>query len=239
MAEVSAEKLVARLASGKPIPAIVLIGTDAYLSDLCRKQIIEACVPEAAREWAVARIRGDAAGWDEALERAQTMPMLAPRQVIIVEDAQLIEKLGDESRDEIIKALTAYLDSPAPFSVLLIEAAALDGRQKFRKVLDEKALLVELTIGPESAAGLATQMAKELKIEHRSRGCITLGGKPEFRARPHPHGNRQARRLRARTRPHHHGRCRSPRESSAKKHRLATRRHAGREAASKSSRISR
>jgi hypothetical protein len=29
MAEVSAEKLVARLASGKPVPAIVLIGTDA------------------------------------------------------------------------------------------------------------------------------------------------------------------------------------------------------------------
>ena len=88
MAEVSAEKLVARLAGGKPVPAIVLIGSDAYLSDLCRKQIIEACVPEAARDWAVARIRGDAAGWDEALERAQTMPMLAPRQVIIVEDAQ-------------------------------------------------------------------------------------------------------------------------------------------------------
>ena len=63
MAEVSAEKLVARLAGGKPIPAIVLIGTDAYLSDLCRKQIIEACVPEAARDWAVARIRGDGAGW--------------------------------------------------------------------------------------------------------------------------------------------------------------------------------
>ena len=93
------------------------------------------------------------------------MPMLAPRQVIIVEDAQLIEKLGDDSRDEIIKALTAYLDSPAPFTVLLIEAAALDGRQKLRKLLADKALLVELTIGPESAAALATQMAKELKID--------------------------------------------------------------------------
>jgi DNA polymerase-3 subunit delta len=91
--------------------------------------------------------------------------MLAPRQVIIVQDAQLIEKLGDESRDEIIEALTAYLDFPAPFSVLLIEAAALDGRQKLRKLLAEKALLVELTIGPESAAALATQMAKELKID--------------------------------------------------------------------------
>src|ERR1700756_3135938 len=161
MAEVSAERLVARLAAGNPVPAIVLIGSDAYLSDLCRRQVIEACVPEAARDWAVARIRGDAAGWDEALERVQTMPMLAPRQVIIVEDAQLIEKLGDESREEIIKALTAYLDSPAPFSVLLIEAVALDGRQKLRKLLAEKALLVELTIGPASAGGLGTQKGKE------------------------------------------------------------------------------
>jgi DNA polymerase-3 subunit delta len=165
MAEVSAEKLVSQLTSGKPIPAIVLIGSDAYLSDLCRRQILDACVPEAARDWAVARIRGDAAGWDEALERIQTMPMLAPRQVIIIEDAELVEKLGDESREEIIEALTAYLASPAPFSVLLIEAKALDGRQKFRKLLDEKALLVELTIGSESAASLATQMAKVLGIE--------------------------------------------------------------------------
>src|SRR6201987_2581377 len=165
MAEVSAGKLVARLAGGKPVPAIVLIGSDVSLGYLCRRQIIEECIPEGARDWAVARIRGDAAGWDEALERVQTMPMLAPRQVIIVEDAQLIEKLGDDSRDEIIKALTAYLDSPAPFSVLLIEAAALDGRQKLRKLLAEKALLVELTIGPESASALAVQMAKELKID--------------------------------------------------------------------------
>src|ERR1700720_3345589 len=165
MAAVSAEKLVARLGGGKALPALVLIRIEAYPTASSRKQIIEACVPEAARDWAVARIRGDVAGWDEALERVQTMPMLAPRQVIIVEDAQLIEKLGDESRDEIIKALTAYLESPAPFSVLLIEAAALDGRQKFRKLLDDKALLVELTIGPESPAALAMQMAKELKID--------------------------------------------------------------------------
>src|ERR1700721_1608818 len=184
MAEVSAEKLVARLASAKPVPAIVLIGTDAYLSDLCRKQIIEACVPEAARDWAVARIRGDVAGWDEALERVQTMPMLAPRQVIIVEDAQLIEKLGDESRDEIIKALTAYLESPAPFSVLLIEAAALDGRQKFRQLLDDQALLVELKIGPESAAALATQMAKELKIDIDRAAASLLGESLNFKPPP-------------------------------------------------------
>jgi DNA polymerase-3 subunit delta len=93
------------------------------------------------------------------------MPMLAPKQVIIVEDAELIEKLGDDSRDEILGALGKYLDSPAAFSVLLIEAEALDRRQRFYKVLAEKALLVELTIGSESAASLAVQMAKESGVE--------------------------------------------------------------------------
>jgi len=165
MADVSPEKLIARLASGKPVPAVVLLGTDPYLRDLCRKQIVEACVPEGAREWAVARVRGDGEGWNEALERLQTMPMLAPKQVIIVEDAELIEKLGDDSRDEILGALGKYLDSPAAFSVLLIEAEALDRRQRFYKVLAEKALLVELTIGSESAASLAVQMAKESGVE--------------------------------------------------------------------------
>jgi DNA polymerase-3 subunit delta len=165
MADVSPEKLIARLASGKPVPAVVLLGTDPYLRDLCRKQIVEACVPEGAREWAVARVRGDGEGWNEALERVQTMPMLAPKQVIIVEDAELIEKLGDDSRDEILGALGKYLDSPALFSVLLIEAEALDRRQRFYKVLAEKTLLVELTIGSESAVSLAVQMAKESGVE--------------------------------------------------------------------------
>ena len=164
MAQVSAEKLVDRIARGKAIPAIALLGSDAYLRDSCRKQIVEACVPEAAREWAVFRIRGDAEGWNEALKQVQTMPMLAPRQVIIVEDAALIEKMGEDSREEIIEALAGYLASPAPFSVLLIEADSLDGRQRLYKLVAEKALLVELTIGSESAATLAEQMARELGV---------------------------------------------------------------------------
>jgi len=56
------------------------------------------------------------------------------------------------------------VDSAAGFKDYIdyvIEAEALDGRLKFSKLLHEKALVVELTIGPESAAFLAGQMAKE------------------------------------------------------------------------------
>jgi DNA polymerase-3 subunit delta len=161
----SPEKLLDRLAHGKPIAAAVLLGTDHYLREMCRKKIIDVCVPEGARDWAVARLSARDAGWDEILQRAQTLPMLAPRQVIVVEDVESVEKLGDKSRDEILEALDKYLDSPAPFSVLLLEATALDGRQRFSKLLHEKALVVELKIGGESAAALAAQMAKDLGVE--------------------------------------------------------------------------
>lgn len=165
MPGVAPEKLLERLARGKPIAAVVLLGSDAYLRDMCRVKIIETCVPEGARDWAVARLSAREAGWDEILSRARTLPMLAPRQVILVEDAESVEKLGDEKREEIVKALGEYLDSPAPFTLLLLQAVALDGRQRFCKLLNEKALVVELTIGRESAAALAVQMAKDLGAE--------------------------------------------------------------------------
>ena len=165
MAAVSPEKLLDRLAHGKPAPAIVLVGTDSYLRQMCRNKVVEACVPEGAREWAVSHFSARGAHWDDILGRAQILPMLAPRQVIVIEDAEAVEKLGDESRDEILEALEKYLHSPAPPTVLLFEAAALDGRQKFSKLLHEKALVVELTIGGESAASLALQMAKDLGAE--------------------------------------------------------------------------
>jgi DNA polymerase-3 subunit delta len=165
MAAVSPDKLLERLASGKPVAAVVLLGTDHYLREMCRNKIIDACVPEGARDWAVARLSARDTGWDDILGQAQTLPMMAPRQVIIVEGAESFEKLGEKSRDEILKALGEYLDSPAPFTILLLEASALDGRQKFYKLLQEKALVVELSIGAESAASLAMQMAKELGAE--------------------------------------------------------------------------
>jgi DNA polymerase III delta subunit len=168
------DKLIERLTQGKPVPAIVLLGSDSYLREMCRTKIVDACVPEAARDWAVARLSAREAGWDEILQRAQMLPMLSPRQVIIVDGAESVEKLGDKARDEILESLGKYLDSPAPFTTLLLEAGALDGRQRFSKLLHEKALVVELTIGGESAAALAAQMAKDLGVELDREAAVLL-----------------------------------------------------------------
>lgn len=165
MAGASPERLISALRAGNPPAAVVLLGEDGYLRELCRKKIIEACVPESARDWAVTRVSARDTRWDDILGRAATMPMLAERQVILIDGAESVERLGEESREEILKALGEYLASPAPFTLLVIEADALDGRQKFFKLLSEKGLVVELSIGAGSAPAMAAQMARDLGVE--------------------------------------------------------------------------
>jgi hypothetical protein len=59
-----------------------------FLRDASRAQLIETFVPEAARPWAVSRYSADRNETREALEQAQTLPMLAPRQIVFLHDLE-------------------------------------------------------------------------------------------------------------------------------------------------------
>jgi DNA polymerase-3 subunit delta len=171
MPALSSERFLKSVAGGKVVPGILLLGGDIYLRDLCRAKLIEAYVPEAARGWGVWRVSVAQDPIDRALNQAQSLPMLAPRQVVFDEDLESLEALGEEAREEAVKRLGAYLDDPAPFTVLVLEAAALDQRMKLFKMLDEKTVVValELAAKPEdrvtAAAAMALQMAREMGVE--------------------------------------------------------------------------
>lgn len=171
MARVSTEEFLERLGKGKPVPAVVLLGDEPYLRDECRKHLIEKYVPEAARTWAVSRFSADRGETQDAMDQAQTLPMLSPQQVVFLEDAERIEKLGEKAREEVVKTLEAYLEKPAPFTVLVIEAEALDQRMRLAKLLQETALVVEVGAGENpdervaTAAVLAKSIAKENRVE--------------------------------------------------------------------------
>jgi DNA polymerase III subunit delta len=159
MAQVSQEELLARLESGKKIPAMLLLGDEPYLRDECRKQLIERFVPEAARTWAVSRYSAGRGETQAALDQAQTMAMLSPQQVVFLEDAEAIEKLGEKNREETVAQLGAYLDSPAPFTVFVVEATGLDQRMKLGKLLAEKTLVVSCALGENPDQRLAAAVA--------------------------------------------------------------------------------
>jgi len=128
-------------------------------------------VPEAARTWAVSRYSVGRGETQAALEQAQTMAMLSPQQVVFLEDAEAIEKLGEKNRDEAVAQLGAYLEDPAPFTVLVVEATTLDQRMKLGKMLGEKALVVECGLGDNTggrqaaAVALARAIGKEQGVE--------------------------------------------------------------------------
>jgi len=171
MPRISTAQLKEKLEKGKPPAGLLLLGDEPYLRDACRAQLIERYVPEAARTWAVSRYSADRGETQAALEQAQTLPMLAKQQVVFLEEAEAIEKLGEKAREEAVERLVAYLDDPAPFTVLVMEAEKLDMRMQLGKKLAELALVVEVGLGDRvedriaAAVGLAKALAKEQGVE--------------------------------------------------------------------------
>jgi DNA polymerase III subunit delta len=170
MARLSLEQLKERLENGKAIPAVLLLGDEPYLRDACRAALIDKFVPEAARAWAVSRFSADRGGTQSALQQSQSLPMLSSQQVVFLEDAEAIEKLGEKAREEAVDYIVAYLQDPAPFTVLVIEAEKLDMRMLLGKKLADLALVVEVGLGDkqeerlETAEVLAKALAKEQGI---------------------------------------------------------------------------
>jgi DNA polymerase-3 subunit delta len=167
MPKASTEDLLTRLKKGSSVPALLLLGEEPYLRDACRAQLIDTYVTEASRTWAVSRYSADKGETQAALEQAQTMPMLSPKQVVFLEDVEMIEKLAEGKREAAVAQLEAYFEDPAPFTVLVLEATGLDQRMKLAKVLAEKTLVVEVGLGdnPEQRLATAAEMARSMAKE--------------------------------------------------------------------------
>jgi DNA polymerase III subunit delta len=167
-------ELLSRLKKGKAIPVIFLFGQEPYLRDACRAQLIDLYVAEAARAWAVSRFSADRGEVQSALEQAQTLPMLSPQQVVFLEEAEAIEEFPDKKRDDAVSQLESYFADPAPFTVLVIEAAHLDQRMKLAKLLADKSLVVEVGLGDDpgqrnaAAVALARALGKEQGVNFES-----------------------------------------------------------------------
>jgi DNA polymerase-3 subunit delta len=171
MAGVSHQQLLTLIAKGKPVPGILLLGGESYLRELCRRKIIEAYVAEGVRDWGITRFSAEDDELSAIVGQAQTLPMLAAQQVIFVSDVEAWERLEEKSRDTLVKQLSGYLENPAPFSILVFEASALDQRMRLAKTLAEKTVTVSVELSDDPAeriklaVPLVFDMARELGVE--------------------------------------------------------------------------
>jgi DNA polymerase-3 subunit delta len=130
-------------------PVYVLFGPETYLRDLAIKTLTDKSFePSDFRDFNEAAFSLDSSedGLQKAIAAANQMPMMSNRRVVRVTEVR-ISQTG--ARDTITEAdesaLSAYLENPAPETVLILVADELNGVRKMGKILREKAAAVEFT----------------------------------------------------------------------------------------------
>ena len=115
----------------------------------------------------MSRFSADRGETQAALDQSQTLPMLSSQQVVFLEEAEAIEKLGEKNREDTVERIVNYLQDPAPFTILVIEAEKLDMRMVLGKKLAELALVVEVGLSErvEERIGAAEALAKAMANE--------------------------------------------------------------------------
>ena len=112
-----------------------------------KRALIEAIlttIDEDVRLFNVDRFHGDEAPVAELLDAVETLPMMAPRRVIVVVHAEhlLQPKRESQAASKGLSALETYLEAPAPHATLVLEAGDLDERRRIFRRLAEAADVV-------------------------------------------------------------------------------------------------
>jgi DNA polymerase-3 subunit delta len=132
-------------------PVVALIGPETFVRESLREALIARALGGALKEMNYASYEAGEANLCRVVEACQDYPCFAPKRVVLLRNA------GDlKSKDA--EALSAYLDSPQPMTLLLIDDEKLDGRLEWVKKLKKKACWIEI---PAAERGEAEQWVRD------------------------------------------------------------------------------
>jgi DNA polymerase III subunit delta len=141
-----------QIASGRPDPIYIIQGQDE-LEKSAMAHEFEALVDEGLHAFNVERVHagdltsGDrlAAGVASLVAAARTLPMMAPRRLVFVLQAEflLVPKRESEAATRALEQLETLLKAPEPQTTLVFVAGAIDKRSRMYKLLLKQATFVE------------------------------------------------------------------------------------------------
>ena len=113
-----------------------LSGEETFYIDQLSDLLEESVLNEMEREFDLTIVYGRDVNVDEIVMAAKSFPMMAPQKVMIVKEAQAVDK---------IEGLDPYLNHPSPNTILVIcyKYKKIDGRTAFAKNLKKKAVFFE------------------------------------------------------------------------------------------------
>ena len=149
-----------QIKDGTPGTVYLLTGEDELEKSALASEFAD-LVDEGLRAFNVDRIHaGEWTSGDKLVEgvgsivaAARTLPMMAPRRVVTVLQAEtlLMPKREGEAADEALSQLEALLTSPDPSTVLVLVAASIDKRKRIFKTLQKTATVVECGVIEDQA----------------------------------------------------------------------------------------
>lgn len=154
MPNLSATALRAQLAAGEAGPLYLLVGADAVERSAVAAEFV-ALVEDELRPFNVDRHHGADLTVDDLLDAANVFPLMAPRRVVIVLEAERLLTPKRESRaaDEQAERLEGFIEDPAPHATVVFVCGALDMRRRVSKLLLREAQVVDCgTIEDPAAA---------------------------------------------------------------------------------------
>jgi len=141
---VTQAQLRPQLEAGTTGPLYVLIGDDDSEKATVAAEFGE-MVDEGLRAFNVERLHGGEMDVDDLLQATEMFPMMAPRRVVIILQAEklLIPKRESKAADAEQERLEAFVKNPPPHATVVFVCGALDRRRRAVKILLERAGVVE------------------------------------------------------------------------------------------------
>ena len=154
-----------QIASGKVAPVYLLLGADEAAKIALAGEFLE-LVEADLRAFNSDRLYGGETSGAEVVDSARTLPMMAPRRIVLLLHAErlLNPKKDSEATTRDLETLESYVKAPVDTCCLVLVAEAIDKRRSLTKQLLSKATVVECT-GPadavEAAKWVKDRVAKE------------------------------------------------------------------------------
>ncbi len=143
-----------QIASGDTLPLYLLVGADDVEKSAVAADFAE-MVDEGLRAFNVDHLYGGEIKADDLINAAATLPMMAPRRLVIVHDAErlLIPKREGKAADAEQERLEAFIRNPPSHATIVFVCGSMDMRRRLAKLLLKEAQVVDCgTIGnPDDA----------------------------------------------------------------------------------------
>ena len=144
MPPLTAAALRKQIASGETAPLYALVGADEVEKSAVAGEFAE-LVESELRAFNVDRLYGGEASINRLIDDANTLPMMAPRRVIVVLEAEklLAPKRESKASDEAQDRMEAFIKAPPPQTTVVFVLGAVDARRRVIKLLFKEAIVVD------------------------------------------------------------------------------------------------